>query len=121
MSTAVTTRSRSGSTMGSQIELKDLATKLTEISERIINIDETTRENKKLLDEQNNIIATLVKRCDILEQENVKKDEVINHLSNRVEALEQYCRIDNIVRLNYTLQQCDRITLILFLSLRSLF
>ena len=97
MSTAVTTRSRSGFTMGGQIELKDLATKLTEISERIIHIDETTRENKKLLDEQNNIIATLIKRCDYLEQDNAKKDEVIHNLSNKVEALEQYSRIDNIV------------------------
>ena len=95
MSTAVTTRSRSGSMMGSQIELKDLATKLSEISERIINIYETARENKKLLDEQNNTIASLVKRCDTLEQDNAKKDEVIHHLSNKVDALEQYSGIDN--------------------------
>ena len=94
---SIKTRSKSTASMGGQIDAKDLTESLAKINDQLRIINETTTENKRLLDEQSQQVACLMKRCEKLEKENDKKSEVIQQLSDRVEALEQYSKIDNLV------------------------
>ena len=94
----VTTRSKSVSTMGERKQdLKDIADSLSKISARLDSIDSTTKENKRLLDEQSNTISTLVSQCAMLEQENQEKSEQIKILTERIDAMEQYSKVENLV------------------------
>ena len=93
----IKTRSKSTTTMGGQMDAKDLSESLAKINEQLRTINETTTENKRLLDEQSQQVAILMKKCEKLEKENVEKSEIIQQLSDKVEALEQYSKVDNLV------------------------
>ena len=94
----VTTRSKSVTTMGERkLDMKDIADSLSNISSRLESIDSTTKENKRLLDEQSNTISALVNQCALLEKENEEKTVQIKVLTERIETMEQYSKVENLV------------------------